>query len=70
MTSSMRRNHLATVLAQPHRANPANRATAHCAMWLSPEQVEASHAKHTAAGRTLQGTVPCMCGNHDRRMYA
>jgi hypothetical protein len=58
------------LLAQPHRANPANPETANCAMWLSPEQLYAAHEKHLAAGRSLQGTVPCPCGNHERRMYA
>lgn len=66
----MRKNHLAEILAQPHRANPANRATAQCAMWLSSEQLEVSHVRHLAAGRKLIGTIPCMCGNHDQRMYA
>ena len=58
------------VLAQPHRAEPANPKTAHCAFWLSPEQAQQAHERHLAAGRILQGTTPCPCGNHDRRMYA
>lgn len=66
MTKTMRTK----LLAQPHRANPANPAEAHCAMWLSPAQLEQAAAKHADAGRTLQGEVPCGCGNHVRRMYA
>lgn len=57
------------VMAQPHRANPANPATANCAMWLSPEQVEQAKAQRLAQGRTLMGTTPCVCGNHDRMMW-
>lgn len=64
MTSS--RERIAKVLAQPHRANPANPATANCAMWLSPEQL----AERAKLGRKVAGTVPCPCGNHDRVMYA
>jgi hypothetical protein len=59
----------ASVLAQPHRAAAANPATAGCAMWLSPEQLAARHEVHTAAGRTLAEEVPCVCGNHNRRVY-
>lgn len=59
----------ATVLAQPHRADPVVPETAHCAFWLSPEQLDTTHARHVAMGRTLTGTTPCFCGNHDRRMY-
>jgi hypothetical protein len=56
----------ATTPVQSHRANPA---TANCAMWLSPEQLAERHAVHTAAGRKLDGEIPCVCGNHNRRMY-
>ena len=57
------------LLAQPHRANPANPGGANCALWLSPEQLAITHQRHLEAGRTLTGTTPCLCGNHDRRMY-
>ena len=57
------------VLRQPHRVNPAKPATAHCASWLSSEQLETAYARHRAAGRRWTGTVPCPCGNHDRRTY-
>jgi len=66
----MRKNQLAEILAQPHRANAKNRATAQCAAWMSPEQLDAQHARHLAAGRKLTGTMNCMCGNHERRMYS
>jgi hypothetical protein len=66
MTSSMRKK----LLDQPHRASAANPATAACAMWLSPEQLEQQAAKHAEAGRRLVDEIPCGCGNHLRRMYA
>jgi hypothetical protein len=65
MTKTM----MAQILAQPHRANAAHPETAHCASWLSAEQLEQAHARHVAAGRKLDGTVECPCGNHERRMY-
>jgi hypothetical protein len=58
-----------TSTPEPHRANAKNPATAHCAFWLSPEQLEERHAKHIAAGRKLDGEMDCPCGNHTRRMY-
>lgn len=58
-----------SLASQAHRANPANPATANCAMWLSPERLAERHAFHLEAGRTLQGEFQCPCGNHTRRMY-
>lgn len=61
---------VATVIAhQPHRANPANPSTANCAMWLSPEQLAERKVINEAKGQRIIGTMPCMCGNHDRIMW-
>jgi hypothetical protein len=65
----MNKKMVAKLLAQPHRANAANPATAHCAMWLSPEQLAERKIVNEAKGQHITGTVPCACGNHDRVMW-
>lgn len=55
--------------SQPHRAGAVNPATANCLMWISPEKLAERHEVHLAAGRKLVEEVPCICGNHNRRVY-
>lgn len=57
------------VARQPHRANPANPATANCAMWLSPEKLAERKQVNEANGMRIIGTIPCVCGNHERVMW-